>query len=197
MAQASAPSRRHSARSDACPHRACTERALGRWLMSEIVSLELLFDHASEARIRGEWRALQELGVSSMGAHASVSNRPHLSLLVRSGSQGGRSVRPALTLRARRPVLRRSSLVLASRRSSTSKPSGMRRAGCRSLSRSAGPSYSCTARARSSRGASCRPSVSSNSMRSCTDWPAARRSRSICHTGPQGAGLRTSRSPNG
>ncbi|GAB3304976.1 2'-5' RNA ligase family protein [Pseudoclavibacter terrae] len=51
--------------------------------MSEIVSLELLFDELTEARIRDEWRMLQELGVSSMGAHTSASNRPHLSLLVR------------------------------------------------------------------------------------------------------------------
>lgn len=56
--------------------------------MSDIVSLELLFDDATEARIRAEWATLQELGVSSMGAHASVSNRPHLSLLVRSASSG-------------------------------------------------------------------------------------------------------------
>lgn len=53
--------------------------------MSEIVSLELLFDDVTEARIRDEWRVLQELGVSSMGAHTSASNRPHLSLLVRGG----------------------------------------------------------------------------------------------------------------
>lgn len=52
--------------------------------MSDIVSLELLFDDATEARIRGEWATLQALGVSSMGAHTSNSNRPHLSLLVRS-----------------------------------------------------------------------------------------------------------------
>jgi hypothetical protein len=53
--------------------------------VSEIVSLELLFDDVTEARIRDEWRVLQELGVSSMGAHTSASNRPHLSLLVRGG----------------------------------------------------------------------------------------------------------------
>ncbi|WP_371031171.1 2'-5' RNA ligase family protein [Pseudoclavibacter sp. JSM 162008] len=53
--------------------------------MSEIVSLELLFDPVTEARIRDEWRVLQELGVSSLGAHTSASNRPHLSLLVRGG----------------------------------------------------------------------------------------------------------------
>lgn len=57
--------------------------------MSDLVSLELLFDDATEARIRDEWRALQELGVSSMGAHASASNRPHLSLLVRAASADG------------------------------------------------------------------------------------------------------------
>ncbi|PPG37540.1 hypothetical protein C5C17_18030 [Pseudoclavibacter sp. RFBA6] len=50
-----------------------------------MVSLELLFDDLTEARIWDEWRVLQELGVSSMGAHTSASNRPHLSLLVRSG----------------------------------------------------------------------------------------------------------------
>ncbi|WP_323744344.1 2'-5' RNA ligase family protein [Pseudoclavibacter sp. VKM Ac-2888] len=54
--------------------------------MSDIVSLELLFDTATETQIREEWRLLQELGVSSMGAHTGASNRPHLSLLVRSAS---------------------------------------------------------------------------------------------------------------
>ncbi|WP_323741480.1 2'-5' RNA ligase family protein [Pseudoclavibacter sp. VKM Ac-2867] len=54
--------------------------------MSDIVSLELLFDTATETQIREEWRVLQELGVSSMGAHTGASNRPHLSLLVRSPS---------------------------------------------------------------------------------------------------------------
>lgn len=54
--------------------------------MSDIVSLELLFDAAADTQIRDEWRVLQELGVSSMGAHTGVSNRPHLSLLVRSVS---------------------------------------------------------------------------------------------------------------
>ncbi|PPG36310.1 hypothetical protein C5E10_01220 [Pseudoclavibacter sp. RFBG4] len=54
--------------------------------MSDIVSLELLFDTATETQIREEWRVLQELGVSSMGAHTGASNRPHLSLLVRSAS---------------------------------------------------------------------------------------------------------------
>ncbi|MEF2978001.1 2'-5' RNA ligase family protein [Subtercola sp. YIM 133946] len=51
--------------------------------MSDVVSLELLLDEQTEERVRAEWRALAEAGLSSMAAHPSPSNRPHITLLVR------------------------------------------------------------------------------------------------------------------
>jgi 2'-5' RNA ligase len=48
-----------------------------------LVSLELLLDPDTEARIRAEWRALADAGLSSLAAHPSPSNRPHITLLVR------------------------------------------------------------------------------------------------------------------
>ena len=48
-----------------------------------IVSLELLLDPGAEARVRAEWRALADAGLSSLAAHPSPSNRPHITLLVR------------------------------------------------------------------------------------------------------------------
>ena len=48
-----------------------------------VVSLELLLDADSEARIRAEWRALADAGLSSLAAHTSPSNRPHITLVVR------------------------------------------------------------------------------------------------------------------
>jgi hypothetical protein len=47
------------------------------------VSLELLLDPATEAQIRAEWQALADAGLSSLAAHTSPSNRPHITLLVR------------------------------------------------------------------------------------------------------------------
>lgn len=46
-------------------------------------SIELLFDAVAEAAIRAEWEALAALGLSSLAAHTSASNRPHLTLLAR------------------------------------------------------------------------------------------------------------------
>jgi hypothetical protein len=46
-------------------------------------SLELTLDPASEARIRDEWRALADAGLSSLAGHTSPSNRPHITLMVR------------------------------------------------------------------------------------------------------------------
>lgn len=51
--------------------------------MSDIISIELLFDATTEARVRQEWDALAAAGVSSMAAHTAPSNRPHITLLVR------------------------------------------------------------------------------------------------------------------
>jgi len=48
-----------------------------------IVSLELLLDADSEERIRAEWQVLADAGLSSLAAHTSPSNRPHITLLVR------------------------------------------------------------------------------------------------------------------
>jgi 2'-5' RNA ligase len=48
-----------------------------------VVSLELLLDPDLEARIRAEWQALAGAGFSSLAAHTSPSNRPHITLVVR------------------------------------------------------------------------------------------------------------------
>jgi len=48
-----------------------------------VVSLELLLDPDLESRIRAEWTALADAGLSSMGAHTAPSNRPHITLVVR------------------------------------------------------------------------------------------------------------------
>jgi 2'-5' RNA ligase len=48
-----------------------------------LVSLELLLDPDTEARIRAEWQALADAGLSSLAAHISPSNRPHITLVVR------------------------------------------------------------------------------------------------------------------
>ena len=48
-----------------------------------IVSLELLLDPETEARIRAEWQALADAGLSSLASHPSPSNRPHITLVVR------------------------------------------------------------------------------------------------------------------
>jgi 2'-5' RNA ligase len=51
--------------------------------VSDIVSVEVLLDPESEAAVRGDWQRLADAGLSSMAAHTSPSNRPHLTLLVR------------------------------------------------------------------------------------------------------------------
>ncbi|MFB2583683.1 2'-5' RNA ligase family protein [Herbiconiux liukaitaii] len=53
-----------------------------------VVSLELLLDEATEARIRSEWAALAAAGLSSLAAHTAPSNRPHITLLVREAGPG-------------------------------------------------------------------------------------------------------------
>jgi len=52
-------------------------------LRNPIVSLELLLDPDTEARIQAEWQALADAGLSSLAAHTAPSNRPHITLLVR------------------------------------------------------------------------------------------------------------------
>lgn len=51
--------------------------------MSDVVSIELLLDAASEAAIRADWQRLADAGLSSLAAHTSPSNRPHITLLAR------------------------------------------------------------------------------------------------------------------
>jgi 2'-5' RNA ligase len=51
--------------------------------MGPIVSIELLLDADSEERVREDWQRLASAGLSSMGASTAVSNRPHITLLVR------------------------------------------------------------------------------------------------------------------
>ena len=50
---------------------------------SGIVSIELLLDPDTEARVRADWQALADAGLSSLAAHTAPSNRPHITLLVR------------------------------------------------------------------------------------------------------------------
>lgn len=51
--------------------------------MSDVVSIELLLDPDTEARVRADWDALAAAGLSSLAAHRAPSNRPHITLLVR------------------------------------------------------------------------------------------------------------------
>lgn len=51
--------------------------------MSDVVSLELLLDRATEDAVRAEWAALADAHMSSLAPHTSTSNRPHVTLLVR------------------------------------------------------------------------------------------------------------------
>ena len=51
--------------------------------MSGVVSIELLLDEATEARVRADWRRLADAGLSSLAAQTAPSNRPHITLLAR------------------------------------------------------------------------------------------------------------------
>lgn len=44
-------------------------------------SIEVLLDSESEARVRGQWQALEAAGIPSLALHTSESNRPHLTLV--------------------------------------------------------------------------------------------------------------------
>lgn len=48
-------------------------------------AIELLLDPKAEAEIRAEWDALAARGMSSLAAHTSASNRPHVTLVARVG----------------------------------------------------------------------------------------------------------------
>ncbi|MEU0496317.1 2'-5' RNA ligase family protein [Mycobacterium sp. NPDC006124] len=45
-------------------------------------SVELLFDEATDAAIRGQWAALADAGLPSQARHRSPTNRPHVTLTV-------------------------------------------------------------------------------------------------------------------
>ncbi len=51
--------------------------------MSDVVSIELLLDDEAETAVRADWSRLAQAGHSSLAAHTSPSNRPHITLLVR------------------------------------------------------------------------------------------------------------------
>jgi hypothetical protein len=51
--------------------------------VSDIVSIELLLDEATEARVRADWQRLADAGLSSLAAHTAPSHRPHIPLLAR------------------------------------------------------------------------------------------------------------------
>ncbi|MDQ1082967.1 2'-5' RNA ligase family protein [Microbacterium sp. SORGH_AS_0344] len=51
--------------------------------MSAVVSLELVFDAASDAAVRREWDAMIAADLPSQARHTGESNRPHITLLVR------------------------------------------------------------------------------------------------------------------
>lgn len=53
--------------------------------MSDVVSIELVLDAATDAAVRCEWRALADAGFSSLAAHTAASNRPHVTLLAGAG----------------------------------------------------------------------------------------------------------------
>jgi len=44
-------------------------------------SVELVFDAHTDARVRDEWQALADRSLSSLAAHPSPSNRPHITLV--------------------------------------------------------------------------------------------------------------------
>lgn len=51
--------------------------------MRQVVSIELLLDAGTEARVRHEWDALATAGLPSLASHTGPSNRPHITMLVR------------------------------------------------------------------------------------------------------------------
>lgn len=50
-----------------------------------VQSVELLLDPDLDARVRGQWRALVEAGLPSLGRHTGATNAPHVTLVVASG----------------------------------------------------------------------------------------------------------------
>ena len=52
--------------------------------MSAVISLELVLDAVGEGAVRREWQLLEGAGLPSQSRHTGASNRPHVTLLVRS-----------------------------------------------------------------------------------------------------------------
>lgn len=51
--------------------------------MRQVVSIELLLDAATDAGVRQEWEVLAGAGLPSLASHTAPSNRPHITMLVR------------------------------------------------------------------------------------------------------------------
>lgn len=51
--------------------------------MTDLVSLEIVFDDETDAAIRAEWDALAAAGLPSQARHTGETNRPHITMLVR------------------------------------------------------------------------------------------------------------------
>lgn len=51
--------------------------------MGSVVSLEFVLDAHADAAVRREWALLQGAGLPSQARHTGASNRPHVTLLVR------------------------------------------------------------------------------------------------------------------
>lgn len=51
--------------------------------MTDVVSLEFVFDADADAAIRREWAVLASAGLPSQARHTGPTNRPHVTLLVR------------------------------------------------------------------------------------------------------------------
>lgn len=51
--------------------------------MSAVVSLEFVFDAVGDAAIRREWEILERAGLPNQSRHTGATNRPHVTLLVR------------------------------------------------------------------------------------------------------------------
>ncbi|WP_238439516.1 2'-5' RNA ligase family protein [Microbacterium sp. JZ31] len=74
---------------------------------SPVISVELLLDAETEAAVRAEWAALASAGLSSLAAHTSASNRPHITLLVRTelAALDAIAARPTFDVRLGAPLL--------------------------------------------------------------------------------------------
>lgn len=65
-----------------------------------IQSVELLLDESGDTAIRNQWRALQEAGVPSLGAHSEPTRRPHITLTARQSIDDDREEQLRVSLAA-------------------------------------------------------------------------------------------------